>query len=97
MDKKLKIMTKKHILKPGKHQFAPGSYAVHENDNLNDEEAEWYLERYPHIASLFVDKLEGCNVEMLEHAIPKDMEDQMCANSDTRATTNENNEKQPLI
>lgn len=46
-------MTKKYILKPGKHQFAPGSAAIHSNDNLNDEEAKWYLERYPHIASLF--------------------------------------------
>jgi hypothetical protein len=45
--------TKKYILKPGKHQFAPGSPAVHDNDNLNDNEAAWYLERYPHIASLF--------------------------------------------
>lgn len=44
---------KKYILKPGKHQFAPGSAAVHSNDNLTDEEAEWYLQRYPHIASLF--------------------------------------------
>lgn len=44
---------KKHILKPGKHQFAPGSPAVHSNDNITDREAEWYLERYPHIASLF--------------------------------------------
>ena len=42
---KIKTMTKKHILKPGKHQFAPGSHAVHENDNLSDEEAEWYLEK----------------------------------------------------
>jgi len=46
-------MTKKYILKPGRHQFAPGSHAVHENDNLSDEEAEWYLERYPHITQLF--------------------------------------------
>jgi hypothetical protein len=60
-------MTKKYILKPGKHQFAPGSHAVHENDNLSDEEAEWYLERYPHIAKLFVEKLEDCKVEMLEN------------------------------
>lgn len=45
---------KKYILKPGKHQFAPGSAAVHSNDNLTDEEAEWYLQRYPHIAGLFV-------------------------------------------
>jgi hypothetical protein len=47
-------MTKKYILKPGKHQFAPGSAAVHSNDNLNDEEAKWYLEKYPHIAALFI-------------------------------------------
>ena len=44
---------KKYILKPGKHQFAPGSAAVHSNDNLTDDEAEWYLQRYPHIAKLF--------------------------------------------
>jgi hypothetical protein len=46
-------MTKKYILKPGIHQFAPGSAAVHNNDNLTDEEAEWYLQQYPHIANLF--------------------------------------------
>jgi hypothetical protein len=44
---------KKYILKPGKHQFAPGSSATHHNDNLSDVEAEWYMERYPHIAALF--------------------------------------------
>lgn len=44
---------KKYILKPGRHQFAAGSLAVHTNDNLTDEEAEWYLKRYPHIAGLF--------------------------------------------
>ena len=46
-------MTKKYILKPGKHQFAPGSAAVHDNDSLTDAELEWYMERYPHIISLF--------------------------------------------
>jgi len=46
-------MTKKHQLKPGNHQFAPGSPAIHHNNNLSDAEAEWYLEKYPHIASLF--------------------------------------------
>jgi len=46
-------LKKKYILKPGLHQFAPGSAAVHSNENLSDEEAEWYLQRYPHIASLF--------------------------------------------
>jgi hypothetical protein len=45
--------TKRYILKPGRHQFAPGSAATHHNNNLSDEEAEWYLEKYPHIASLF--------------------------------------------
>lgn len=46
-------MTRKYILKPGRHQFAPGSHAAHENENLSDEEAEWYLKQYPHIAALF--------------------------------------------
>lgn len=45
--------TKKYILKPGLHQFVPGSAAIHSNENLNDEEAEWYLQRYPHIEALF--------------------------------------------
>jgi len=47
------MKTKKYILKPGRHQFAPGSHGVHHNDNLSDAEAEWYIEKYPHIASLF--------------------------------------------
>jgi hypothetical protein len=47
-------LKKKYILKPGLHQFAPGSAAIHSNGNLSDEEAEWYLQRYPHIAALFV-------------------------------------------
>jgi hypothetical protein len=47
------MKNKKYILKPGRHQFVPGSPAVHHNDNLSDAEAEWYLEKYPHIASLF--------------------------------------------
>jgi hypothetical protein len=47
-------MTKKYILKPGKHQFAPGSPATHDNYNLNDEEAAWYIEKYPHIKTLFI-------------------------------------------
>lgn len=47
------LMTKKYILKPGKHQFAPGSAAVHDNDSLTDDELEWYMEVYPHITSLF--------------------------------------------
>lgn len=47
-------MTKNYILKPGKHQFAPGSPAIHDNNNLSDEEAVWYLERYPHIKKIFI-------------------------------------------
>lgn len=56
MDKTRNSMNskKKYILKPGKHQFAPKSPAVHDNENLSDEEAEWYLEKYPHISSLFI-------------------------------------------
>ncbi|SDG13015.1 hypothetical protein ACQ86K_07620 [Mucilaginibacter sp. P19] len=46
-------ITKKYMLKPGFHQFAPGSAAIHCNENLSDEEAEWYLQRYPHIEALF--------------------------------------------
>ena len=44
---------KKYTLKPGNHQFAPGSAAIHHNDNLSDAEAEWYIEKYPHIKDLF--------------------------------------------
>ncbi|QEM04876.1 hypothetical protein DIU31_015645 [Mucilaginibacter rubeus] len=47
------VITKKYILKPGFHQFVPGSAAIHCNENLSDEEAEWYLQRYPHIEALF--------------------------------------------
>ena len=50
--------SKKYILKPGKHQFVPGEHARHDNDNLTDAEAEWYLERYPHMRSLFSDSPE---------------------------------------
>jgi hypothetical protein len=59
---------KKYILKPGKHQFAPGSHAVHSNDNLTDEEAAWYLERYPHIAGLFVECAQDNKPEGTEEA-----------------------------
>ncbi|RFZ85703.1 hypothetical protein DYU05_08930 [Mucilaginibacter terrenus] len=45
---------KKYILKPGRHQFAPSSPAVHINDTLTDTEAKWYLQRFPHIAKLFI-------------------------------------------
>ncbi|TSD67600.1 hypothetical protein FFF34_009475 [Inquilinus sp. KBS0705] len=62
---------KKYILKPGLHQFVPGSPAVHSNDNLTDEEAEWYLERYPHIAGLFEASPEEGKVESQEVTTPK--------------------------
>lgn len=44
---------KKYILKPGKHQFVPGSAPMHDNENLTDKEAAWYIKKYPHIKSLF--------------------------------------------
>ncbi|MFD0792764.1 hypothetical protein ACFQZX_04005 [Mucilaginibacter litoreus] len=50
---------KKYILKPGMHQFTPGSPAIHSNDNLTDDEAEWYLQCHPHIAKLFVERPEN--------------------------------------
>jgi len=76
-------MTKKYILKPGKHQFAPGSYAAHDNENLTDEEAEWYLEKYPHIARLFVEKLECCKVEMLKNVSSESIKNQVTAGFET--------------
>jgi hypothetical protein len=45
-------MKKKYILKPGRHQFAPGSPAVHTNANVSDKELEWYIIQYPHIVAL---------------------------------------------
>jgi len=73
-------MTKRYTLKPGRHQFAPGSHAAHTNNNLSDEEAQWYLEKYPHIASMFisipkptdVDDAEACRVSAVE--IPAETE-----------------------
>lgn len=49
---------KKYKLKPGNHQFAPGEHGWHNNDNLSDAEAAWYLQKYPHIRSLFSDRPE---------------------------------------
>lgn len=46
-------MTSKYKLKPGNHQFAPGSPAIHNNVNLTDADAKWYLQKFPHIAALF--------------------------------------------
>jgi len=46
------MSNRKYILKPGVHQFAPGSHPVHHNENTTDEEIEWYLKLYPHIRHL---------------------------------------------
>lgn len=58
---------KKYILKPGRHQFVPGEHARHNNDNLTDAEAKWYLERYPHIAKLFINSSDTRKTEGLEY------------------------------
>ena len=80
-------MTKKYTLKPGRHQFAPGSPASHTNDNLTDEEAEWYLEKYPHIAALFVEKFEGCKVETLTATESENIKDGVSENGESDTTT----------
>lgn len=48
-----KYNDREYVLKPGKHQFAPGSHAHHDNDNTSDEECAWYLDKFPHIKALF--------------------------------------------
>jgi hypothetical protein len=63
---------KKFILKPGNHQFIPGSHPIHNNENLNDEEAEWYLKTYPHIANLF-EQIPN-NEELIELKMQNDIE-----------------------
>jgi hypothetical protein len=62
---------KKFILKPGNHQFIPCSQPIHNNENLDDEEAEWYLKAYPHIANLF-ERIPG-NEELIELKIQSDI------------------------
>ena len=54
---------KKYNLKPGKHQFAPGSHPVHDNDGISDAEVEWYMKRYPHISTLFEEDLSFTELE----------------------------------
>jgi len=63
--------SKKFILKPGNHQFIPGSHAIHNNNNLDDEEADRYLRAYPHIANLF-ERIPG-NDELTEIRMQRDM------------------------
>jgi hypothetical protein len=82
-------MTKKYILKPGKHQFVPGSHAAHDNENLTDVDAGWYLEKYPHIAGLFVEKLEGCKVETFENLSSQNDREQIKESSDIETTLSE--------
>jgi len=62
-------MTKKYKLKPGLHQFAPGSPASFTNDNLTDEEVEWYLEKYPHIRALVEENPDGQKTESRKDAV----------------------------
>ena len=68
---------KKYILKPGMHQFAPKAPPVHNNDNLTDQEAEWYIEKYPHIAQLFVEKPENAEVGELSDKSAENSENQI--------------------
>jgi len=63
---------KKFILKPGNHQFVPGSHAMHNNQNLTDDDAAWYLKAYPHIANLF-EKI-PTDEELIEMKLKRDME-----------------------
>ena len=63
--------SKKFILKPGNHQFIPGSHAIHNNNNLDDEEADRYLRAYPHIANLF--ERIPCKDELTEFRMLCDM------------------------
>jgi len=66
--KPLTMNSKKYTLKPGKHQFAPGSPAEHDNDNSSDEEIAWYLKAYPHIATLLEKSPEVGKTESPEEA-----------------------------
>lgn len=59
----LTMKQKKYILKPGRHQFVPGDHARHDNENLTDTEAKWYLDRYPHIKALFSTLPEGKRIK----------------------------------
>jgi len=57
-------MSKKYQLKPGMHQFVPGSGpGLHHHDSLSDEETEWYLQHYPHISGLLNQKPEDSTID----------------------------------
>src|ERR1700735_2818317 len=80
---------KKYKLKPGRHQFAPRSAAVHTNDNLSDEEAKWYLQTYPHIANLFekVPSAERQPVEPEKKSVKSQKIDEILDNSESVKST----------
>lgn len=44
--------TRKYVLIPGNHQFIAGD-KIHNNDNITDEIAEFYIRNYPHTKILF--------------------------------------------
>jgi hypothetical protein len=88
---------KKYILKPGKHQFAPGSSATHHNDNLSDAEAEWYIEKYPHIKDLFeinstdnpvIVPSENESVESPEQSVQSNPKSEQSQSNEDLSTTN---------
>jgi hypothetical protein len=80
---------KKYILKPGKHQFAPKSPATHSSDNLTDDEAEWYIDKYPHIKSLFI----PCRQPLQSESSPEP--EVSVTNPSIGVITNNNNEDLP--
>ena len=83
---------KKYILKPGKHQFAPGSAATHHNDNLSDAEAEWYIEKYPHIKDLFeinlIEPPEKKSVESPDQSLQLPNKSEQSNSNEDLSTTN---------
>ncbi len=85
---------KKYRLKPGLHQFAPGAPAVHSNDNLTDEEAEWYLEKYPHIAGLFeIDEIPTTQSAMVDELEDSNISEDI--SQPVKSKRNRRNPKQP--
>ena len=88
---------KKYTLKPGKHQFAPGSAATHHNDNLSDAEAEWYIEKYPYIKDLFeiapidnpvIKPSESESVESQQQSVQSNPKSEQSQSNEDLSTTN---------
>ena len=65
------MSNRKYILKPGAHQFAPGSHPVHHNENTTDEEIEWYLQQYPHISNLLEKRPDGNAIKPVRRNCPR--------------------------